>query len=220
MPTPTAPSRATRSTSPLDPIRKAGTSRAFLEKLAESIKTVGLLHPPASARSPVPTVTRWSGGRQRIKAVREVLGWDAVEVKVVEGGDGDGDDEMAAISENLCFAPLTKIETLSAVRRLALLYAEKHPDHVGSGKAGAKAANAKRWKRTPQTASDDPSAPESPPVDEPPPSLASLVAEATGKGLRTASHSIRIARAFDDDEIAALDAHGADRQGDGGVGRH
>lgn len=91
-----------------------------IEKLAQSIKTVGLIHPLV-----VNQKNQLIAGGRRFSALK-YLG--ATEVPVHRIDKDPREQELIAIDENLVRLDLTKVEMEHALRRAKDLYEELHPE--------------------------------------------------------------------------------------------
>ena len=108
----------------LDPSKRT-FNKEFAEKLAESIKSDGLLHPPIVANNGDGNYTILSG-RHRIYACCKVLGWADVECCVLESGE-EGLVESIEIAANLWVNPLNDQQMNKAVTRWREIYLARNP---------------------------------------------------------------------------------------------
>ena len=94
--------------------RLRGLDERTVDKLAESMRLTGLIHPIVVRRYPGvagdETQLVLVAGRHRLEAAKK-LGWDRIDCSVIEGADGDDlDRELCEIDENLMRAELTELE--------------------------------------------------------------------------------------------------------------
>ena len=94
-----------------------------IEELAEDIKENTLLNPPVVAPNEDGTYTLVAGER-RLRAMRDILGYQQVNVNIVAVRDSEH-ALLMEISENECRKEFTKTERLDYARRLARIETSK-----------------------------------------------------------------------------------------------
>jgi len=179
-------------------------NKEFAQTLASSIKVEGLYN--AIVIRPHPTEPgRYLlvQGRHRHYAVSKVLKEQFIACNIMAEMD-DQDAEMAMIAENLWRNPLTKNQHFKAIKKWHEHYVAKHPDMVGKGLAGGaatkKASDERKTKlengETTNTNADTESAVSG---------FAEMVAGATGKSDSAAKRDIRVAKAFNDEQLEVFE---------------
>lgn len=189
-------------------------NKEFAVNLAASIKSEGMFNPVLLRPNPeAPGRYIMVQGHHRLYAKKVVLKEELIEAKIATDMD-DSDAEMAAISENLWRNALSKAEHFAALRKWCEHYQAKTGVVAKPGAAGSKAAAEKRAKAKAaealaeageeakeQAAEAEPvveSEPRVTPVDE-------IIAASTGQSVGAVRKDIRIAKAFDQDQLEALD---------------
>jgi ParB family transcriptional regulator, chromosome partitioning protein len=122
------------------PTGRRATDSETIEKLVDSIATVGLLNPILVRAADVGDTSNQMilvAGRHRLEALK-VLGRQQVQCAVL--ADDDLQAELAEIDENLCRAELTPAQSAVAITRRKKIYVALHPD-TAAGKAQARAMN-------------------------------------------------------------------------------
>jgi ParB-like chromosome segregation protein Spo0J len=106
-----------------DPVDSSKRSfvKEFAEKLAKSIESDGLLHPPILFRSADKSYYTVKAGRHRIYACCKILGWDFVPCIVLEEGDDDL-AESIDYATNLFVNPLNEPQSRAAIHRWNEIY--------------------------------------------------------------------------------------------------
>ena len=122
--------------------RKRGVDAANVDRLANSIASIGLLNPIVVA--PIGRSNRGRtfvlvAGLHRLEAVKR-LGLEFVECRVVSNDDLQV--ELTEIDENLCRAELTPAQQAACITRRKEIYLALHPE-TGIGKSQAAGMNAK-----------------------------------------------------------------------------
>jgi len=123
------------------PLRKRDVDPGNVERLAESIASVGLLNPlvvrrTGASQSGILTLV---AGRHRLEALKR-LGREEVECRIIT--DDDLQAQLMEIDENLCRAELTPAQEAAAVARRKEIYLALHPE-TAAGRSQAAAMNAK-----------------------------------------------------------------------------
>src|SRR5260221_7514514 len=123
------------------PLRKRDVDPENVERLAESIASVGLLNPlvvrrTGASQSGILTLV---AGRHRLEALKR-LGREEVECRIIT--DDDLQAQLMEIDENLCRAELTPAQEAAAVARRKEIYLALHPE-TAAGRSQAAAMNAK-----------------------------------------------------------------------------
>jgi ParB family chromosome partitioning protein len=123
--------------------RKRGVDAANVDRLANSIASIGLLNPIVVRRLKVAPFGRSStllvAGLHRLEAVKR-LGLEFVECRIVS--DDDLHAELMELDENLCRAELTPAQEAACITRRKEIYLALHPE-TGAGKSQAAGLNAK-----------------------------------------------------------------------------
>lgn len=91
-----------------------------IENLAESIKTIGLIHPLSVSKD-----NQLLAGGRRFSAIKS-LGWDEVAVIVVDKSELE--QELISIDENIVRTPLDKLELENAFNRGREIYETLNPE--------------------------------------------------------------------------------------------
>lgn len=123
------------------PLRKRDVDPGNVERLAESIASVGLLNPlvvrrTGASQSGILTLV---AGRHRLEALKR-LGREEVECRIIT--DDDLQAQLMEIDENLCRAELTPAQEAAAVARRKEIYLALHPE-TAAGRSQAAGMNAK-----------------------------------------------------------------------------
>jgi ParB family chromosome partitioning protein len=126
------------------PAERRGTDRETIERLANSIATLGLLSPilVRDGRNQVGEQGKRMilvAGQHRLEALK-LLGREHAECLLL--ADDDLRAELAEIDENLCRSELSPAQIAAAISRRKQIYIALHPE-TAAGKSQAKAMNAK-----------------------------------------------------------------------------
>ena len=110
---------------------------ADVDKLAASIKEVGLINPitvrPAAIMSGIATQGfQIVAGHHRVAACR-ALGWNEIDAVVVDIAEHLG-AELLEIDENLCRSELTASQRAQAIKRRKAIWEALHPAEIQVGK--------------------------------------------------------------------------------------
>ena len=122
-------------------------SRSFRKEVAEglamSIEAEGMYYPIAVRVDPdKPGYYRGVQGRHRLHAQHRILGRPTIACNVLTMDDDEA--AMAAVAENTFRKELSQAERSKALRLWHRMFAAKHPERVGRGKAGRAAIQARK----------------------------------------------------------------------------
>jgi ParB/RepB/Spo0J family partition protein len=120
------------------PLRKRDLDPANVERLVDSISSIGLLSPIVVRRTG-PDVVHLVAGRHRLEAMIRL---GRLEIECVVVSNGELQAELMEIDENLCRAELTPAQEAAAIARRKEIYLALHPE-TAAGKSQAAAMNAK-----------------------------------------------------------------------------
>lgn len=161
---------------------------AEVDKLAASIKEVGLIQPITVREAVVVRGTAEQGwqivaGHHRVAACR-ALGWAEIDALVVEGLE-HLQSELMEIDENLCRAELTASQRTSYTKRRKQIWEALHPEEIRVAQAAPVEIGYGK-----------------PPVR--PTGFASATAESTGQSKATTNRAIARAEALGDDTLTKV----------------
>lgn len=120
------------------PLRKRDLDPANVERLVDSISSIGLLS-PIVVRRVGPDIVHLVAGRHRLEAMKRL---GRLEIECVVVSNGELQAELMEIDENLCRAELTPAEEAAAVARRKEIYLLLHPE-TAAGKRQAAGMHAK-----------------------------------------------------------------------------
>jgi ParB/RepB/Spo0J family partition protein len=187
----------------LDMDEPNGTDRTFskehVEDLAASIKSEGLIHPPTV--TPVPgTPDRFKviAGKHRAYACRNLLKWEEIPCRVVEGVDAEYQQAIAD-AENLWRLPLDDAQRDRALRRWYAVYQKKYPNASGSGAHNKGDVERDNGRFVPPTDAKDLAS-----AELNPPPFSKVVQQALGVSASTAQRQTRRAKNLTQKQADAL----------------
>lgn len=129
--------------------------RDFCESLAVSLQQDGLLYKPVVQPVPgKPNFYRVLDGRHRVYTAGKILKWTEIACEVADGLDADL-ARSAVLAGNLFRNSLDDAQTAKALIEWQAIYAKKHPDASGTGRAQKVVAEAKKAVAAAQAAGEE-----------------------------------------------------------------
>jgi ParB-like chromosome segregation protein Spo0J len=113
-----------------DPLRRT-FSKDNAERIAKSIESEGLIHPPIVTDHGDGTYEPVAG-MHRLYAVKKILGWTEVPCFILQPGDDDLAEQIE-IATNLFVQPLSEPQCRLAVQRWREIFVRKNPEKTTRG---------------------------------------------------------------------------------------
>ena len=165
-------------------------NKDLAETIAESIKEDGLIHAPVVTPSSKEGKYEVISGRHRIYAAGEILGWPAIECKVLDAEEAKYLEQIR-LAENLFKGSLNKEQRAKNLIRWHDIYTQRHPESDGTGAAKKLGADTPGVK------------------DLAPKTFKRAVEEALDVSSSTADRLVRVAKNLKEEDVTVLSAANA-----------